>query len=54
MSHAFYIYSSYGIAAVTLLGIVAWVMLDSRARQKELKKLEAAGIRRRSAETSES
>ena len=54
MSHAFYIYSAYGIAAVTLIGVVAWVMLDSRARQKELQKLEASGIRRRSAQTTES
>ncbi|SSC68714.1 heme exporter protein CcmD [Ciceribacter selenitireducens] len=49
MSHAFYIYFSYGISAVIVLALIAWVWLDGRARQAELKALEAAGIRRRSA-----
>ncbi len=54
MSHAFYVLSSYGVAAITLVGIVGWVWLDSRARKKELQKLEAAGVRRRSAQPTES
>lgn len=53
MSHAFYIYSAYAIAALTLVCVVGWVWLDSRARQKELQKLEAAGIRRRSAKATD-
>ncbi|MCO6188077.1 heme exporter protein CcmD [Rhizobium sp. L1K21] len=53
MSHAFYIYASYGIAALTIVGIVVWTWLDSRARRKELQKLEASGIRRRSAGSAE-
>ncbi|MBC7311773.1 MAG: heme exporter protein CcmD [Rhizobium sp.] len=51
MSHAFYIYLSYGVSALIILAVVAWVWLDGRARQAELKALEAAGIRRRSAQT---
>ncbi|MNL84595.1 Heme exporter protein D (CcmD) [compost metagenome] len=49
MSHAFYIYLSYGISAVIVLALIGWTWLDGRARQAELKALEAAGIRRRSA-----
>ncbi|MBA3039824.1 MAG: heme exporter protein CcmD [Alphaproteobacteria bacterium] len=49
MSHAFYIYLSYGISAAIVLALIGWTWLDGRARQAELKALEAAGIRRRSA-----
>lgn len=49
MSHAFYIYLSYGISAVIVFALIGWTWLDGRARQAELKALEAAGIRRRSA-----
>lgn len=49
MSHyAFYINTSYGVAGLIVLCLIAWVLLDGRARQKELKQLEASGIRRRS------
>ena len=34
---------------LTVVGLVAWVALDGRARRSELARLEAAGIRRRSA-----
>ncbi|MCA1970302.1 MAG: heme exporter protein CcmD [Rhizobium sp.] len=49
MSHAFYIYLSYGVSALIILALIAWVWLDGRARKAELKALDAAGIRRRSA-----
>lgn len=49
MTHAFYVYGSY-VATTLILGVmIGWVWLDGRARQAELKALEAAGIRRRSA-----
>jgi heme exporter protein D len=48
MSHAFYVYGSYGLATVICLALTLWVYLDGRARQAELKLLEAKGIRRRS------
>ncbi|WP_026615397.1 heme exporter protein CcmD [Ensifer aridi] len=50
MSHAAYVIASYAVAAVTVAALVAWVVGDGRARQRELRALEAAGIRRRSAE----
>ncbi|MCM2396491.1 heme exporter protein CcmD [Rhizobium sp. S95] len=49
MSHAFYVYLSYGIAGLIILALIGWVWLDGRARQAELKVLEASGMRRRSA-----
>lgn len=49
MGHDFYILLSY-IVTFGLIGlVVTWTWLDGRARQRELKALEAAGIRRRSA-----
>lgn len=44
-----YVLAAYALTFVALIVIIGWVMLDSRARQSELKKLDAAGIRRRSA-----
>ncbi|CAH0338695.1 heme exporter protein CcmD [Rhizobium sp. CECT 9324] len=49
MSHAFYVYGSYLLTALICLVLIGWVWLDGRARQGELKALEASGIRRRSA-----
>ena len=49
MNHLFYVVASYAAAAATVVGLVAWVALDGRARRSELARLEAAGIRRRSA-----
>lgn len=49
MSHMFYIAMSYGITACICLALVAWVVLDAKARAREIKELEASGIRRRSA-----
>ena len=49
MSHAFYVYSAYGITAAITLGAICRTWLDGRARRRELAELEAAGLRRRSA-----
>ena len=48
MSHAFYIGMSYGLTAIIVLALIAWVWLDGRARRREIVELEAAGIGRRS------
>jgi heme exporter protein D len=47
-AHAVYVASAYGISAIVLAGLAAWIMLDQRARRRELAALEAAGVRRRS------
>lgn len=49
MSHAFYVTASYVAAFSVAIGLVMWVWLDHRGRHRELERLEAAGIRRRSA-----
>ena len=46
-----YVLASYLITLIAMIVIIGWVLLDSRGRQRELKRLEASGIRRRSART---
>lgn len=48
MSHAFYIYASYGFAGGMVAAVIAWTWLDGHFRRRELASLEAIGIRRRS------
>ena len=40
---------AYAVTAVALVALVAWILLDQRARRNELAELESMGIRRRSA-----
>ena len=47
-SHAFYVYSAWGIGAVTLIAVVGYTWLESARLKRELARLEAQGIRRRS------
>ncbi|MEA3536609.1 heme exporter protein CcmD [Rhizobium sp. CC-YZS058] len=47
-AHLVYVALSYGAALIIVIGLIAWVTLDGRARRRELAALEAAGIRRRS------
>lgn len=49
MSHTFYVTASYVAAFAVTFGLVAWVFIDHRGRHRELERLEAAGVRRRSA-----
>ncbi|MBO9100181.1 MULTISPECIES: heme exporter protein CcmD [unclassified Rhizobium] len=48
MDHAFYVYGSYGFAALTVIALISWTWIDGRLRRRELAALEASGIRRRS------
>ncbi|AHK02542.1 MULTISPECIES: heme exporter protein CcmD [Rhizobium/Agrobacterium group] len=47
MTHAFYIGMSYAATGLVVLCLIAWVILDGQARKRELKELEASGVRRR-------
>ncbi len=47
-AHALYVTAAYAITARVLAGLVGWVLLDQRARRRDLAELEAAGVRRRS------
>lgn len=48
MSHGFYIFMAWGISAVVIFGLIGTILMNGRNRQRELKELEQAGIRRRS------
>jgi heme exporter protein D len=48
MSHELFVAAAYGISALGILGLVAWNLIDQRARKAELADLEARGVRRRS------
>jgi heme exporter protein D len=47
--HAAFIVGSYAAAALIVLALIGWVVLDHRAQAKQLRDLEARGISRRSA-----
>ncbi|MEI9416831.1 heme exporter protein CcmD [Mesorhizobium sp. Cs1321R2N1] len=49
--HALYVTAAYAITAVVLAGLIGWILIDQRARKRELAELEAAGVRRRSDKT---
>ena len=46
--HGWYVTAAYGITALVLAGLIAWILLDQRGRRRDLAALEAAGVRRRS------
>jgi len=48
MTHLTYVLLSYGISAVVVLAIIAWIVLAQQKLQAELARLEKQGIRRRS------
>lgn len=47
-AHALFVTAAYTITVVVLAGLIGWILLDQRARKRELAALEAAGVRRRS------
>ena len=47
-AHALFVTAAYAITVVVLAGLIGWILLDQRARRRELAALEAAGVRRRS------
>lgn len=48
MTHLDYVLISYGVSAVVILIIVAWIVMTKRNLKAELARLEQQGIRRRS------
>lgn len=47
-THDLYVAAAYSISTVAILGLIGWILLDQRARKREMADLEANGIRRRS------
>lgn len=50
MNHEAYVFAAYAVSALTIAALVGWILLDQRARRRDLAALEKAGIRRRSEE----
>lgn len=48
MSHTAFVMLSYGAAALVLAVLLAWLFRDRAATLRELDRLEAAGLKRRS------
>ena len=46
--HAAFIIAAYLMAALVVLGLIAWVLADYQAQQRVLADLEARGVTRRS------
>ncbi len=46
--HAGFIWAAYGVAALVLGALSAWIQFDARRQRNLLDDLEAMGIRRRS------
>lgn len=46
--HAVFIWSSYGVVAVVLIGLAVWLISDGARLKRRLAELEARGVRRRS------
>mgnify|MGYP001022921355 CR=1 FL=1 len=52
-SHAGFIIAAYAITVVVIVAIMAWIVLDYRSQTETLRRLEDAGVRRRSATSQE-
>lgn len=48
--HSGFILAAYLVAAVALVGLLGWVVVDGRTQRRRLAELEARGLRRRSAQ----
>lgn len=53
MTHFGFVLTSYCIAAFALTAIIGRILIDQRILKNELKRLEAQGVRRRSAKAAE-
>ena len=49
--HTDFIIAAYAIAALVIVGLIAWVELDNRAQRRRLKDLHAQGVTRRSGQS---
>jgi heme exporter protein D len=46
--HADFIVAAYAVAALVVLGLIVWVEIDNRTQRRELARLAAQGVTRRS------
>ena len=52
--HAAFIWAAYGMVALVLAALTAWLVLDGRRQQHLVDELEARGVGRRSRRTQSS
>jgi heme exporter protein D len=50
--HAAYIWASYAVTVLAFAGLIVWLVTDGRRQKRRLAEFEAAGVRRRSSESS--
>ena len=48
MNHVLFVTVAYAVSTLGLGGLSLWILLDQRARQREMAEMEAAGVKRRS------
>ena len=48
MNHVLFVTVAYAVSALGLGGLSLWILLDQRARRREMAEMEAAGVKRRS------
>lgn len=48
MNHTLFVAAAYGISALVIAALLAWILIDQLLRRRELAELERRGIRRRS------
>lgn len=48
MTHELYVFSAYALTVLAIAFLIGWILLDQKARRREIAELEAAGVRRRS------
>lgn len=46
--HAAFIWASYAVVAVTVAGLIVWLLADGRKQRADLEALERQGVKRRS------
>lgn len=46
--HAIFIWSSYVVVAIVIVGLIVWLVAEGRKYQRQIAQLEARGTRRRS------
>jgi heme exporter protein D len=53
-THDLFVAAAYLLSAICIAGLIGWLLLDQRARRRELAELETSGVRRRSERAEES
>ncbi|WP_343313293.1 heme exporter protein CcmD [Brucella sp. BE17] len=48
-THLGFVIIAYGVTVVALMITICWIIIDQRLLKRELQRLEAQGLRRRSA-----